>query len=140
MFWTVPLSIMRSFLLYTQQWYMSYRFANSLRAGSGWNILILLASCLVGFIIEFQQCISFGQGIDTIIVYSVQPQHSGQMDLQSTHVLCIHYTYIFMQYIYLVVTWLNCKRHPQFLLHFIPIGQRQSCFTSSHPLCQIVGI
>jgi len=44
MFWTVPLSIIRSFSLYTRQWYMSYRFADSLRAGSGWNILILLAS------------------------------------------------------------------------------------------------
>jgi hypothetical protein len=27
MFWTVPPSIIRSFSLYTQQWYMSYRFA-----------------------------------------------------------------------------------------------------------------
>jgi len=35
MFWTVPVSIIRSFSLYTQQWYMSYRFADSLRAGSG---------------------------------------------------------------------------------------------------------
>ena len=33
MFQTVPLSIIRSFSLYTQQWYMSYRFADSLRAG-----------------------------------------------------------------------------------------------------------
>ena len=44
MFRTVPLSIIRSFSLYTQQWYMSY----SLRAGSGRNcssVLILLASC-----------------------------------------------------------------------------------------------
>ena len=32
MFRTVPLSIIRSFSLYTQQWYMSYRFAGSLRA------------------------------------------------------------------------------------------------------------
>jgi len=46
MFRTVPLSIIRSFSLYTQQWYMLYRFADKLRAGSGWNsILILLASC-----------------------------------------------------------------------------------------------
>jgi len=37
MFRTVPLSIFRSFSLYTQQWYMSYRFTDSLRAGSGWN-------------------------------------------------------------------------------------------------------
>ena len=45
MFRTVPLSIIRSISLYTQQWYMSYRFADSLRAGSGWNTLMLLASC-----------------------------------------------------------------------------------------------
>ena len=48
MFRTVPMSIIRSFSLYTQQWYMSYSFADSLRAGSGWDcssILILLASC-----------------------------------------------------------------------------------------------
>jgi hypothetical protein len=47
-FQTVSLSIIRSFSLHTQQWYMSYGFADSLRAGSGWNsssILILLASC-----------------------------------------------------------------------------------------------
>jgi hypothetical protein len=35
MFQTVPLSIIRSFSLYTQQWYMSYRFVDSLQAGSG---------------------------------------------------------------------------------------------------------
>ena len=29
MFRTVPLSIIRSFSLYTQQWHMSYRFADS---------------------------------------------------------------------------------------------------------------
>jgi hypothetical protein len=49
MFRTVPLSIIRSFTLYTQQWYTSYKFADSLQAGSGWNcssILILLESCL----------------------------------------------------------------------------------------------
>jgi len=35
MFLTVPLSIIRSFSLYTQQWCMSYRFADSLRASTG---------------------------------------------------------------------------------------------------------
>ena len=30
MFWTVPPSIIRSFSLYTQQWYMLYRFADKL--------------------------------------------------------------------------------------------------------------
>jgi len=42
MFQTVPLSIIRCFSLYTQQWYMSYRFADSLQAES---VPILLASC-----------------------------------------------------------------------------------------------
>ena len=37
MFWTVSLSIISSLALYTQQWYMSYRFADSLRAGSRRN-------------------------------------------------------------------------------------------------------
>jgi hypothetical protein len=39
MFRTVPPSIIRRFSLYTQQWYMSYRFVVSFRAaaGSGWN-------------------------------------------------------------------------------------------------------
>jgi len=35
MFQTVPLSIIRSLSPYTQKWYMSYRFADSLRAESG---------------------------------------------------------------------------------------------------------
>ena len=38
MFRTVPLSIIGSFSLYTQQWYISYSSADSLRAGSGWNL------------------------------------------------------------------------------------------------------
>jgi len=33
-FRTASLPIIRSFSLYTQQWYMSYKFADSLRAGS----------------------------------------------------------------------------------------------------------
>ena len=32
MFQTVPLSFITSFSLYTQQWYMSHRFADSLQA------------------------------------------------------------------------------------------------------------
>ena len=44
-FRTVPLSIIRSYSMYTQQWYMSYRFADSLRVESRWSILILLENC-----------------------------------------------------------------------------------------------
>jgi len=39
MFQTVPLSIVSSFPLYIQQWYVSHSFADSLQAGSGWNCL-----------------------------------------------------------------------------------------------------
>jgi len=47
MFRTVPLSICRSVSLYTQQRYVSYRFADSLRGGSGRkSLLIPLASCM----------------------------------------------------------------------------------------------
>jgi hypothetical protein len=46
MFQTVPLSIIRSSSLYTQHWYVLCRFADSLRAGSGRSVLILLASCM----------------------------------------------------------------------------------------------
>jgi len=46
MFRKVSLSIIKSFSLYSEQWYMSYRFADSLRAGSGRSVLILLASCM----------------------------------------------------------------------------------------------
>jgi len=45
MFRTVLLSIITSFSLYIQQWYMSYRFAYSFRAGSGRFVVIMLTSC-----------------------------------------------------------------------------------------------
>jgi len=41
MFQTVSLSIIRIFSLYTQQWYILHSF----HAGSGRNVLILLANC-----------------------------------------------------------------------------------------------
>jgi len=41
MFRTVSLSIIRSFSLYTQQWYVSYRFADSLRTGT-WSLFFSL--------------------------------------------------------------------------------------------------
>ena len=59
MFRTVPLSIIRSFPLYTQQWYMSYRFADILQAGLE-SVLILLASCQ-------QTCMTY-----TIVVCTVK--------------------------------------------------------------------
>ena len=46
MFRTVPLSIIRRFSLYTQQWYMSHEFADSLQAGSGRSVLILILMCV----------------------------------------------------------------------------------------------
>jgi len=52
MFQTVPLSIIRRFSLYPQQWYMSYRFADS-------SILILLASCQ-------QTCMAYTIAVGTV--------------------------------------------------------------------------
>jgi hypothetical protein len=66
MFRTVPLSIIRNFLLYTQQWYMSYRFADIYHCCVYWymlyrfsSILILLASCQ-------QTCITFTIAVCTV--------------------------------------------------------------------------
>jgi hypothetical protein len=42
---TVAPSIIRSSSMYTQQWYISYRFADSLRAGSGWNPASVVFHC-----------------------------------------------------------------------------------------------
>ena len=56
---TIPLSIIRSSSLYTRQWYMSYRFTDSLRAGSGRSVLILLASCQ-------QICMTYTIGVCTV--------------------------------------------------------------------------
>jgi hypothetical protein len=66
MFRTVPLSYVRIFSLYAWQWYMSYRFADSLLAASGCSILILLASCQ-------QTCMTY-----TIAVCTVKTPNDGQ--------------------------------------------------------------
>jgi len=49
MFRTVPLSIIRSFSLYTQQWYMSYRFAVCTVKNSRWWTEELSETCRVFF-------------------------------------------------------------------------------------------
>ena len=61
MFRTVPLSIIRSFSLYAQQCYMSYRFADSLRAGSGRNVLILLAVKLSANLYDICHCCVYSE-------------------------------------------------------------------------------
>jgi len=52
-FRTVPLSIIRSFSLYTQQWYMSYRFAESLRAGAFEMLASSQQTCMTYIIAVF---------------------------------------------------------------------------------------
>jgi len=47
MFRTVPLSIIRRFSLYTQQWYISYRFADSLQAVTVTCMTYTIAVCTV---------------------------------------------------------------------------------------------
>jgi len=45
MFWTVPLSIITSFSLYTQQWYMSYRLQLQLASRIRTELLVPSWSC-----------------------------------------------------------------------------------------------
>ena len=64
MFRTVPLSTIRRFSLYIQQWYMSYRCADSLQAESGCPSLHVLDSSCVhhqGFFT-----------VHTAVVYAIQ--------------------------------------------------------------------
>jgi len=53
MFRTISLSIVRSFSLYTQQWYMSYRFADSWN--SWWWTEELSETCRVLFQNKFEK-------------------------------------------------------------------------------------
>ena len=69
MFRTVPLSIIRSFSLYAQQWCMSYRFADSLWAVSGCSILILPSSCQ-------QTCMTY-EGVSKSFETSSRPPTDG---------------------------------------------------------------
>jgi len=57
LFRTIPLSIIRSFSLYTQQCYNPYNFANSLQGGSGCSILILFASCQTNLYDVYHGCV-----------------------------------------------------------------------------------
>ena len=69
MFRTVPLSIIKSFSLYTQQRYMSYKFADSLRAGSGRNcdsVLIFLASCQQANLYDIYHCCVYSEKLLTM--------------------------------------------------------------------------
>ena len=75
MFRTVPLSIIRRFSLYTQQWHTSYRFADSLRAGSGRNcssVLILLLANLY----DIYHCCVYSQKLLMIVRKTVRNMYS----------------------------------------------------------------
>jgi len=61
MFRRVPLSIIRSFTLYTQQWYMSYRFADSLRVGANAPAHKLLAK-----VYDIYHCCVYSENLLTI--------------------------------------------------------------------------
>jgi hypothetical protein len=62
MFRTVSLPIISSVYLYAQQWYMSYSFSDSFKAGSGWNTLVLLANCQ-------QTCMTYTIAVRTVKNY-----------------------------------------------------------------------
>ena len=74
MFRTVPLSIIRSFSLYTQQWYMSYRFADSLQAGSGWNCVSQIYSWYETLHVSDSSSVHYQEffTVHTAMVYVIQ--------------------------------------------------------------------
>jgi len=112
MFRTVPLYIiMRCFSLYTQQWYMSYRFADSLRAGSGRNcssILILFASCQ-------QNCMTY-----TIAVCTVKNSRWWTEELSETCRI------LFQEYIWGISasSWFFYIRNDSLIFHLPSISVR----------------
>ena len=57
MFQAVPLSIIRSFFPYTQQWYMSYRLQLLLASRNWGSVLILLTSCQQNLYDIYQCCV-----------------------------------------------------------------------------------
>jgi len=71
MFRTLPLSTIRSFSLYTQQWSISYRFSESLRAGSEQNLFLPDPVCMLTFHPDSARKLSANlYGIDHCCVYS----------------------------------------------------------------------
>jgi len=88
MFRTVPLSIIRSFSLCTQQWCMTYGLDYSLRAGSGRNcssVLILLASCQ-------QTCVTCTIAVCTVqnLQFRPDPAHKLSANLYDIYHCCVH--------------------------------------------------
>jgi len=74
MFRTVPLSIIGSFELYTQQCYMSYRFADSLQAVLFQNEFEKLVH-LVGFIIRILYLSQISQCIINWLVFGTETEN-----------------------------------------------------------------
>jgi len=90
-FRTVPLSIIRNFFHCTHS--NTYRFADSLRAGSGWNFLILLASCR-------QTCMY-------CCVYSEKTPDDGQRNCPKHVDFFLYFSDRASQYIYLNINQLD---------------------------------
>jgi hypothetical protein len=116
MFRTVPLSIISSFSLYTQQRYMSYRLR---LAGAGWNcssvLLLLIASCQ-------RTCMTY-----TVAVCTVKNCWWWTEELSET---CSFIPKINLtnQFIQLVLLWENTSYVFRCLLHDL---QADHCLTCS---------
>jgi hypothetical protein len=74
MFRTVPLSVIESYSLYTHQWYMSYKFVDSFRAGSEWNwicswVLAFFFLCLFCYTILRVGFVHFFFGVSILVCF-----------------------------------------------------------------------
>ena len=92
MFRTVPLSIIRNFSLYIQQWYMSYRFADSLRAGSGRNMFrTVLLSIIRSFSLHTQQWYTWYRFADSLRAGSGRMLWSCSQAVWHIPLLCVRW-------------------------------------------------
>ena len=101
MFRTVPLSIIRSFSLHIQQWYMSYRFADSLRAVMVYNFCITFNLCYFTSEITYifnSQYISITWTRDFVLYTAlliIQGEHKVVPRLQRRKLLYVEYKLFF---------------------------------------------
>jgi len=82
MFRTAPLSIMRSFSLYTQRWHMSYRFVDSLLT-SWWWTEKLSERCRVLFLKKFEKLVYLVGFIIRIYYHARTPEPQAQNQILS---------------------------------------------------------
>jgi len=105
MFRTVPLSIIRSFSLYTQQWYMSYSFADSEQGQDGMELDALISQIYSwnGTLHVWDSSSPYHQKfftVHTAIIYVVQfcRQLSHRTRMERNGIRCTDFSNLFLEW------------------------------------------